>query len=746
MVKRSKRDKKSGKARGGREKPHRPDTRLDFDLLFPILYASLYFAICISIHMAYFPVGDTGVETDFYGELVVAAQKLWQGDFSTANYPYKGPFYSFALILVHLLGTDWYLSGVLLNIICAVCSIFVLYRLLLRLFNRSVAVVTAVSVSLVSEFFVVAHKASSDMLFFLLCFLVITMLVLEKLTWPRLAAAGVLSSFAFLTRYNGVFLPASALIVLLLINPERKALRRRLLTAVIYLAVFLAVCSPWFVKNYRETGILLKTRNLENIEQEFYGGDRSIYLPEGGFKSVREVIFKDPVYFVTHYMTNIPSHFWQDMENTLGLAAGILVILGLIRMLLIPPTRRHWAFFVFSAVYFLIMSAIFFLRRLSLPLTPAYYAVGFSFLFGSGAGGRSRLGSTFENTFARPLRMLGIGRKQSGDPGGAKKDTRRYTAVKNGGGFLSRRLTPANVIIVLAIAALLIVQVTRIVKFEIMYYNRRPMYIPAAGRFLMRPSLRASPDDRPVIMARKPHIAYYSNMQFQHYPQLIMSLYDFIAFALDRNVDFIVYSDIEKEHYKAPRFKNWLESMPGMQKIYEVPQIAVYRVSGWLNLDRKEGKDVVAATLSDLRDAEERKDSNTLISICYELSRLFMVNKKWDEAAEYLSKALETARLLPDAPMHLGSLRFLLAKVHLNLGRHNEGIALLNEEIALFESLDQKEALAGIHILTSKHYEALGRKDQAIEHLQRAHDIYLSLESQEQADFVKKEIERVRIK
>ncbi|HUV35708.1 MAG TPA: hypothetical protein VMX58_02085 [Patescibacteria group bacterium] len=30
----------------------------------------------------------------------------------------------------------------------------------------------------------------------------------------------------------------------------------------------------------------------------------------------------------THYISNIPVHFWRDMSGTLGIASGILVMLG----------------------------------------------------------------------------------------------------------------------------------------------------------------------------------------------------------------------------------------------------------------------------------------------------------------------------------------------------------------------------------------------------------------------------------
>ncbi|MBU1071783.1 hypothetical protein KKG45_00900, partial [bacterium] len=123
-----------------------------FDRYFPLIYAAVYAAVALAVQLAWFPVGDLGVETDFYGDLVIAAQRLWHGEFSVLNYPYKGPLTSFALVGVHavvsLLGGDWYRSGVTLNLICAALFLILLYRLLLRTFNRRVAICATMGVSL----------------------------------------------------------------------------------------------------------------------------------------------------------------------------------------------------------------------------------------------------------------------------------------------------------------------------------------------------------------------------------------------------------------------------------------------------------------------------------------------------------------------------------------------------------------------------------------------------------------------
>ena len=377
-----------------------------FDRAFPVLYAACYALIALAIHLSFFPIGDIGVETDFYGDLVVAAQETWKGNFSVANYPYKGPIYSFALVFIHFFGGDWYRNAIVLNILCTAISLIIIYRLLMRVFNRLVACFTMISVSLVLEFFLQAHKASSDMLFFLLCYLAISLVLAEKLSWYRLVCGAFVSALAFLTRYNGIFLPFSTFLVLLIINPGNRPWKRRISVYLVYLAVFIVTCVPWFAANYFETGSMLATRNMENVVAEFYSGANAARLPEGGFSSLGTLFLHDPVYFIKHYLTNIPEHLWLDMRHTLGFFTGFLALLGFLRLLFVPPTRRQWAFLMYPLGLFLAGCVVFHLPRFSIPVIPAYFAIGYSAIFGSGVSARSRLGIAFERAFAKQLHWL----------------------------------------------------------------------------------------------------------------------------------------------------------------------------------------------------------------------------------------------------------------------------------------------------------------------------------------------------
>jgi hypothetical protein len=646
----------------------------------------------------FFPIGDIGVESDFYSDLVVAAQNLGRGDFTVADYPYKGPFYSFVLVVIHFLVRDWYLSGILMSGICAACGLFILYRLLLSVFSRFTAALTVVSVSLVSEFFVVAHKASSDMLFFLLCFVVMYLVIAESPSLIRLAAAGAISSLAFLTRYNGIFLPLSVAAVILLINPWKWAWRRKITSTAIYLTVFLLVCSPWFIKNHRETGSFLETRNHENIEREFYRGEREIRIPEGGFGSVYEIVAHDPAYFMGHYLLNIARIFWKDMAGTLGLPAGILVILGLIGCFMNPPGRQRWSFYIFSIAYLLVISLVFHLSRLSLPLTPAYYGLAFSFL--AWLGGR----------------------------------------------IPEKKRKPAFTICSVVIAVLLGVKIWRIGRVEKGYYIERPLFALDTAEFLLQPSVRGDSKRQPVLMARKPHIAHYADMEFKFYPPASRDYYQFIGSILERDVDFAAYGVVEKAYDEGGLYGKWMDITPGFEKIYDEHGTVIYRIAEWLDLESSEGRAALASMRNEVKEAEEAGNRNRILNASYRLSRILMFNGEWEEAVIYSKKALSITRQSPELGRYSYLQQFNLSQSYLRIGKHEEGIAVLGKYTGSERPGINPGILANMHVLVSRHLVEMGRGDTAIGHLEKALELFEGLKDRTSVDYVEKEIGRLRLK
>lgn len=695
-----------------------------FDRTFPVLYAASYALVALVIHLSFFPIGDVGVETDFYGDLVVAAQEIWRGDFSASNYPYKGPVYSFALVFVHMFGGGWYFSAVILNALCAAFSLVIVYRLILRLYNRFVACFTMISVSLVLEFFLQAHKASSDMLFFLLCYSAISLVIMEKLSWFRVMCGAVVGALAFLTRYNGVILPVSAALVFLRFNSCGWSWKRRLSASGLYIAVFVAVCIPWFAVNLRETGSILATRNLESIVKEFYRGANAPRLPEGGFESFSALFLHDPIHFIKHFVSNIPKHFWFDMRHMLGIKTSFLVLLGFLRLLAVPPTRKQWAFLLFPTGIFLAACAVFYLPRFSIPVSPAYCAIGFSFILGSGMATRSRLGTAFERAFAEHVDWL-------------KKDLR------------GSRVTPGRIAAVIIIVVFFSFQITSIVKSEKDYYDMRPLFIFAAASFLNTQSAASYGGDRPVVMARKPHIAYYSGFAYQTYPQTLSAASDFVTFALKHDVDYIVYSEIERKFYTESDFLMRLETVPGIKKIYTKPEIIIYRLEEWINIRKEAGRNALEGHLIRLREIGESDEYESIIELGSKIASIFAVNGDWDQVERYLLVCLHAAERIAEpetANSYIYSIRRSLSQAYRRLGEHEKGIALLIEDIEFFERRGDKGQLANIHFQLYNHYKELDDKEKALIHLRKSYNLYVSIGNMQNAKAIQGFIEALQNK
>jgi len=530
-----------------------------------LLYAAAYVLVALGIHLAFFPIGDIGVESDFFGELVVAAKELVQLDFSVANYPYKGPFYSFALVFVHLFCRDWYLSGVVINGLCAAASLIVIFLLLAKIYDRTIAFLAMLAVSVGYEFFSLAHKASSDMLFLLMCYCAINILFMERFSWWRLIAGGILSAFAFLTRYTGIFLPA-ALVVMFLINPGRWSRRRCLAAALTYLAVFFAVCAPWFAKNVHEAGSLLATRNIENVVKEFYGDRMAAEVPTGGFKSILQVFTYDPAYFIKHYLLNIAEHFWMDMTSSMGVEIGILVYFGIIRLFFRLPTRKQWAFLAFPVCYFLVICTVFLIPRFSLPLTPVYHAIMFSMLIGLRGMPRFPLIGALKRIRMRKSKP-------------AQKEYTEFARKDRDGRKAAPSFALIRVVVIGLIAAVFFFQIKWVIETERYYYKQRPLYILEAARFLKECAAREHRTEKAIVMARKPHIAYYADLVYKPYPRSLSYLPELIVAARNLGVDYLVCSDIERSYFGDSEAWQQLGMIKGIKKIYSMPSITIYELA-----------------------------------------------------------------------------------------------------------------------------------------------------------------------
>jgi hypothetical protein len=354
----------------------------------------------------YHPIGNYGVETDFYWKYGPAARDLLRGAIDIANYDSKGWGYPAAVALLARMGLDVFRAGQVIALLSAVAAGWLAYRLHRSLLGPGVAL-ASLGLLLVNPTFVVnTYEVGTDMFFFAV--ILASMALLLRSRAPKawaIAVSGLLGGWAFSTRYNGLFLMAGAVLYLLVLEAPKGPWGPRLKRAGLWVAGFVLAALPWLWINAAHTGNPLTNSNYINVgyevygkgnwEQFMYGGDRKIH-------SMVDVVRLDPMLFVGAMLKNIVVHLKQDLTQLMPLLWGIWALIGgLLLLTKERPDRRTGAYAAFWGLYFLTLVPVFYGTRFSLPLA-AFYGLLAAWPFVSPFNGRAIQG--LERSF--PLRTF----------------------------------------------------------------------------------------------------------------------------------------------------------------------------------------------------------------------------------------------------------------------------------------------------------------------------------------------------
>ncbi len=661
-----------------------------------LVCSTLYALLAFLIHLRWFPIGDMGVEADFYAELVVSAQRLLDGRFSLANYPFKGPLYSFVLVAIHaltsIMGADWYRSAVLLNALCAAGVLLITHQLLRRLFGTVIAMAATISTGLSQEFFVHAHKASSDMLYLLL-FMATVSAVIDGRSARRLLVAGALAGFAFLTRYSGGVLLGAGIVSILFVYPPH-GWRQRAMWPAAFVLGFIAVTTPWFAVNLAYNGHLLNEGNLMNVVQEFYGGARAGKIPADGFHTLFDVIANDPAFFIVHFFKNIPLHFNRDMVQVLGIWIWPLVaggILGIICTFSLPGrwktraqrwrlNRDQMVFFLFAACSFLGMCLVFHRPRFSFPLVPVYFVLAYGSIMG----------------FTRASMMF-------------KEQWRTMVAVA------------------LVVAALAAAQIRDIIRGEQYYLARRPLEVL---EWAPRVRSLAEQTGSKTLMARKPHLAHYAGLEPVAYPQTVPGYFDFLRYAFDHGVDLIAVGEMEREIVGETMILNSLDRAVGMTRSVALAGLNLYHFDRRAGLKACSSVPEIVELLEDLAltksQAELPDPGRSIFNAGFELGSAYMSLGQWQDA---LKQYLLCSDLIKNHPGTIGMgdrdyLKVCLAFCYLKLKNPAGGLVLLGENLSELGPVSDAYLTGLRHFVLGRLLFDLQRYDAAQRHLRLAYDSY----------------------
>ncbi|NQU06083.1 MAG: glycosyltransferase family 39 protein [Calditrichaeota bacterium] len=331
----------------------------------------------------YHPIGDWGVESDFYWDQAPAAEELLQGKLNVEHYRFKGPGYPLLLTPFIAVLKDSFLAARILALTSTVVCLLLTFLLFRKYFNPLWGTWAVLALVTNCTFARYSFRAGTDMPFFMLC--LIFYLVIVSNFRGKALIIGLLSGFACLIRYNGISLVIVGLIWAAYFEKgiDKKEYFRKLISTGLGL---LAVILPWCNFLYSQTGDPFCNLNFQNIAYElsrdsvatwdqFWYSDSSMRA-----SSLMDVIQVHGWGIFVMIGRNLVKHFLLDMTNLLCFVVGLSVIFGIILYIFKKTIscRIHWLIGTGIAIY-CIISLVYYSERFSMPLLPIYLI--FSCLF-----------------------------------------------------------------------------------------------------------------------------------------------------------------------------------------------------------------------------------------------------------------------------------------------------------------------------------------------------------------------------
>jgi hypothetical protein len=507
--------------------------------ILPLLICLVHFLALIYIARQH-PFGNYATETDFYHYYAPDAERLASGQFPQNTY--QGPGYPATLAFVaKLTGTsgDLFTAGKWISVVCAVLCGLLIFALFARLFGYWVGVGAQLLAVVSGEFPQFSINAATDVFFLLLCLAVLVVFTDDRILPRRRAAlGGAIAGAVYLTRYNGLFLPAACLIGITLLDFFNRRWRERLTLSAIFVALFLIVSSPWLIANYKRHGSPLYNTNYLNLATEFYpelvanktNQDATRALADR-FHSFGDVIGYDPGRLMTRYPANLYDSIGRSFNDTLvNQLVAWMAWLGVLLALARRRSKNVALVLIAGALYLLLMGLNHWETRYYFFVMVLY--AGFA-------------------VFAA---------------------TAWLEAARSLGWLKNRAFAAIPVAMVAAMTAFSLAESRRDVA---RFLESQPSEIIAARDYLSASG--ATGGKR--IVARKPHLPYLSRNEWVFFPQ-VKSLDEFRAWVESNRVDYIAVGKRELKERKELSALGKPEKAPDWLKAVWVngePMFILYR-------------------------------------------------------------------------------------------------------------------------------------------------------------------------
>jgi len=498
-----------------------------------LVLAAAYVAVVGFFAFKYHVIGGYGVETDFY-TFASQAKKLVYGGFETDGA--RGPVYFVVLALAGETLGDYFRAGMAIGLLSAGLALFFTNRLLGRLFGREAAFLGTALTALNPAFVQFTYSSGTDMFFVALATMsAYFFLSCKRLSYPRVVVVGLLCAVTYLTRYNGVFLAGGVVLTLLFLDIWGFGRRERIGKAAVFVAVFFAATVPWGLFLKHQMGEFFYNPNYKNVAYLVYGQgkvDWDEFVRKQGeeFHSFADVVRRDPHLFAGTVVRSAYRHAVGDLGELMGWHVGALAVLGVLLSLSFRRRKRLAAYALFNILAFAVLVMVAYNPRFSLFLVPFYslLAMRALALVKERVGGRVRIAAWMAAGVAVALL-----------------------------GFTAAQCVAFN-------------------KDEI---RKGPKHVlKTAAWFKEKVPVKYR---KGVVVARKPHIAYYLGLDFKWIPD-VKSYDDLIASLRAMRAEYLYFSMIEAHWRPQLRFLLDPESEhPGLAPLMYVgkpPVSVLYKV------------------------------------------------------------------------------------------------------------------------------------------------------------------------
>ncbi len=319
-------------------------------------------------------IGDYYTETDFYGGYAGGARLIQRGVLDPARYGVVGPVYELALAAMGFVTRELFTAAQALSILGAIAALWLWFALLRRRAGDCVALGTIAFLAANPTFFRYGYSATTDMFAFGIEAAAVYALLAPRNHWAPLAA-GALCAVAALTRYSAIALLPAAVVCHVAGWTAGAGSRRRALA--LYLAGFVCVAGPWLafaLRSGQVPGGLLFHDVAYDIYSRAQGRTWADYQAglEPGFRSLVDVLVRDPGAVVRRDWANLLSHAAGDASSLLGRPVAVVCVAGLVVAAVTGAWRRLVPLIAIGGLLYLALVPATYSERYSLVLAPCY--------------------------------------------------------------------------------------------------------------------------------------------------------------------------------------------------------------------------------------------------------------------------------------------------------------------------------------------------------------------------------------